>query len=99
MRILVASLLAYAYLHGQVAHADDKPVALVVGGAVGVQNEEANSPLLIFAADRRATMGLLEAHVGARVLGGWLEPAIDLQLGQGGGVRSLGGLFDVRLHV
>jgi hypothetical protein len=99
MRILVASLVAYAYVHGQVAHADDKPIALVVGGAVGAQGEVANSPLLIFAADRQATMGLVEAHIGASLLGGWLEPAIDVQLGQGGGVRSLGGLFDVRLHV
>jgi hypothetical protein len=98
MRTPTAWIICCACLLASTAHADDgKPVALVVGGALGAESQEASDGRI----DENAmatSMSLVELHAGASLLHGWIEPAVDVELGQGSGTRSFAGFLDLRVH-
>ena len=90
-------ILGACLLASTAAHAD-KPVSLVVGGAVGTEGQLSGDDQL-FDEPKTASMSLVQLHAGASLLHGWIEPGIDVELGQGSGTRSFAGFLDVRFHL
>jgi hypothetical protein len=98
----LASLFALCAL-ATTAHAGTtEPVKLVVGSAVGLEGQNADSPLGLYFApidEKHATLGVALLHVGASVANDWLEPGIDLEHGTAAGLSSNAAFFVVRTRL
>ena len=93
--------ISLSILCAAAASANASPV--VVGAALGSESQTAMSPLglLLPPLDdaRNASLTVMRLHAGTSVARGWIEPGIDLEVGEGNGLRSLGAYFVLRTHV
>ena len=85
--LLVGLIAASRMVHADTSNLD-------AGAAIGAETQLASTA----AARGKAGLPVLELHGGA-YFHPWIEAGLDLELGQGDGVRKLGGLAVIRLHV